>query len=255
MKNKAKLIAIMDVSGSMGITKKTMAFTRYNLFKGIISTMYDHMGEVAIAVTCVSKYAKNFKELVSNGESGGTYLSTGLELAIREVKNAEANEDTFVLFFSDGDNWGEDNDKFIELMKDLSLLADYVEFNEVKISTYVSTVLDRIINECDKSLVTTNRIFKTDDILNGVKDTYYRVKNLEERNPYKEIDTLRTRNQSEVKYIKRKNRDTIVELRSGEIGVATCGREEKYDDEVGFQLALLRAKQKKIENEINKFLE
>lgn len=148
MKN-AKIFLTLDVSGSMGRTKKQQAKILYNAFHSMLKSKYRVLRTVSIA-HCTTAFRSNPNEIFDIRLSGGTYLSSG----ISEIKKSHlCNGKNYLLIFSDGDNWGEDNGKFIKKLIELSKLFDNILFFEIKLSTYTSSISDLILNKKNEGLL------------------------------------------------------------------------------------------------------
>ena len=144
----AKVFVTMDISGSMGTRKKNKAKEYYLNFKSLLDNVYESIETVFIAHTTVARFS-NEEEMFISGESGGTFLSSGLEL-VKQSKLCDG--DNFLIIFSDGDNWGEDNDLFINSVNDLLNSFTNIFYVEVKSATYVSSVLERLYKIENKNL-------------------------------------------------------------------------------------------------------
>ena len=250
MKNKATIICIMDTSGSMGYTKKTLSKKYFHMFKGIIDGRYDEVDCKFIKHTTVAEQVSDINELIENNGSGGTYLSSGSKLAL-DLIDKEVNpfvSDIYTMIFSDVDNWGEDNDTFIESVRGLCERCVSVQFTEVKISTYTSTILNRLETEIADNNFCTNRIFSKDDIVKVASEMF----NTEFKdNSFSEIRNRdNNRVYGNVAKIERTGRTTVVELTDGSRGTAICNATDTYDDELGFKIAKVRAEIKSKEQEL-----
>jgi uncharacterized sporulation protein YeaH/YhbH (DUF444 family) len=116
----AVIIYIMDVSGSMGmeqkhIVKSEVYWTDLWLslqYKGLISRFIIHDSTASEV---------DREQFFSISESGGTIISSGYEFAahVMEKEHPFADWNVYVMHYSDGDNWGEeDNQKSLSLLKE-----------------------------------------------------------------------------------------------------------------------------------------
>ena len=136
---KTALIYIMDVSGSVGNDMKEMARVQ-NYF---LDTHLMHQYGLVAANLAHEKYddKKHFgqgvgrrfivhtdgaqeaseEEFYTTGQSGGTRISSGFELAKTMIQKDFPIKDwnVYIFYQGDGDNIGGDNDKSIKLMQDL----------------------------------------------------------------------------------------------------------------------------------------
>lgn len=144
----AVILCIMDTSGSMGQTKKYLARSFYFLLYQFVRIKYLHVEVVFIAHTTVAKEVTE-DEFFHKGESGGTYISSGYQKAleiIRERYNPEV-WNVYAFHCSDGDNWGEDNQRAIESAVELCKVCNMFGYGEIKTSTYTSTIMHKYIEE------------------------------------------------------------------------------------------------------------
>lgn len=130
----AVIFFIMDVSGSMTKSKKFKARSFFFLLYQFIRYRYDKTEIVFISHTTEAKET-NENEFFGRGSSGGTFISSGLEKAIEimESRYPPSSWNLYTFHCSDGDNWGEDNDRAMELSKkiiDLCQLYSFVEITE-----------------------------------------------------------------------------------------------------------------------------
>lgn len=139
---KARIIVTLDVSGSMGITKKAFAKQYYKNMKNILSIYFELLDPIFICHTTVGSISSE-EYFFIEGKSGGTYLSSGIE----QIYNLKfENENKFLIMFSDGDNWVEDNEIFANILNDLKDQFIRMYFVEIRLSTYESTVTSYIKN-------------------------------------------------------------------------------------------------------------
>ena len=61
-------------------------------------------------------------------ESGGTYISSGLNKALEIIDKRYNPEywNVYVFYVSDGDNWQEDNEKAIEAAKNICEVSQFI---------------------------------------------------------------------------------------------------------------------------------
>ena len=117
----AVVIAMRDVSGSMGEFEKYITRSFYFWMVRFLRTRYT---QVQIVFVTHHTEAKEVDEdtFFNLGESGGTKVSSAYQLAL-EIANERypASEwNTYPFHFSDGDNWGEvDNQRCLDLVKAL----------------------------------------------------------------------------------------------------------------------------------------
>jgi sporulation protein YhbH len=132
----AAVIAIRDVSGSMGEFKKHLS---RSFFFWALRFLRDVYPRVALTFICHHTSAREVDEetFFRLGESGGTKVSSAYELC-RDLVRARypfGTWNNYVIHFSDGDNWGEaDNRRTLELLTEAILpevnLFGYAEVRE-----------------------------------------------------------------------------------------------------------------------------
>ena len=129
----AVIFAIMDVSGSMDMTKKYLARSFYFLLYQFIKLEYEHAEIVFIAHHTQAKVVSE-NEFFYKGESGGTFISSGYLKALEliQTRYRPENWNIYVLHCSDGDNWSEDNDRAIKALLDILEVANLFGYAEIK---------------------------------------------------------------------------------------------------------------------------
>lgn len=167
----AVIICIMDTSGSMGQTKKYLARSFYFLLYHFVRIKYIHVEVVFIAHTTTAKEVTE-DDFFHRGESGGTYISSGYEKAL-EIINERYHPDKWNIYAfhcSDGDNWGEDNDKAVALANKLCEVCNLFGYGEIKTSTYTSTIMNKYLEEITHANFASVRIYKKEDVWQAFKD-------------------------------------------------------------------------------------
>jgi uncharacterized protein len=127
----AVIFFVMDISGSMTKEKKFLARSFYFLLYHFIRTKYQHT-EIVFIAHDTKAYEVNEDQFFTRGESGGTIVSSGLNM-VQDVVSKRFHPDSWNIYVfqcSDGDNWATDNDKVIdavESIKGFSQLMGYCE--------------------------------------------------------------------------------------------------------------------------------
>jgi uncharacterized protein len=130
----AVVIAMRDVSGSMGEFEKYITRSFYFWMVRFLRTRYT---QVEIVFLTHHTEAKEVDEdtFFNLGESGGTKVSSAYQLAL-EIANQRypASEwNTYPFHFSDGDNWGEvDNQRCLDLVKALLARSNAFGYGEIQ---------------------------------------------------------------------------------------------------------------------------
>lgn len=142
----AVIIAMRDVSGSMGEFEKYITRATYFWMFRFLRTKYRNVEMRFITHHTEAKEVdeKAFFEL---GESGGTRVSSAYQLCLDIVQRDYPPEDwnVYPFHFSDGDNWGDvDNERCIDLIKKglpLYNMWGYAEIQEHRRQTYSTTLM------------------------------------------------------------------------------------------------------------------
>ncbi len=140
----AVIICIMDTSGSMGQTKKYLARSFYFLLYQFARLKYMNVEIVFIAHTTTAKEVTE-DDFFHKGESGGTYISSGYKKAL-EIIEERYNPimwNIYAFHCSDGDNWGEDNERAIACAQKLCDICNLFGYGEIKTSTYTSSIMNK----------------------------------------------------------------------------------------------------------------
>ncbi|MBI4750142.1 MAG: sporulation protein YhbH [Acidobacteria bacterium] len=136
----AVVIAMMDVSGSMGEFKKYIARSFYFWMVRFLRTKYDTVKIVFISHHTEAKEVTE-EQFFTQGESGGTVVSSAYKLALEIIKDRFPPRDwnIYPFHFSDGDNYYSDNDEAVrladELIKTCNLFG-YGEIGDEGVSSY-----------------------------------------------------------------------------------------------------------------------
>lgn len=130
----AVLIDMMDVSGSMGIEERYIvrAVTLYEVM--CLRRKYKNVEVAFITYHTEAKEATE-KEFFTKGESGGTTVSSGLELALDWIEGGRyppSKWNIYPLLFSDGLNWTEDNQRCAQMTSQLLSHANLFCYGEIR---------------------------------------------------------------------------------------------------------------------------
>jgi len=130
----AVVIAMRDVSGSMGEFEKYITRSFYFWMVRFLRTRYT---QVQIVFITHHTEAKEVDEdtFFNLGESGGTKVSSAYQLAhdIAEERYPASEWNTYPFHFSDGDNWGEvDNQRCLDLVKALLARSNAFGYGEIQ---------------------------------------------------------------------------------------------------------------------------
>jgi sporulation protein YhbH len=130
----AVIVAMRDVSGSMGEFEKYVSRSFYFWMLKFLRTKYER---VQVAFLTHHTEAKEVDEqtFFTLGESGGTKVSAAYQLAVDLIRQRydPARWNVYPFHFSDGDNWGDtDNRRCLELVHELLALSSAVGYGEVR---------------------------------------------------------------------------------------------------------------------------
>jgi uncharacterized protein len=130
----AVMFCIMDVSGSMDENRKDLAKRFFILLHLFLTRHYERIELVFIRHHTSAKVVDE-EEFFHSTESGGTIVSSALELAVEEIKERFPQDqwNIYVAQASDGDNWDSDSPKCKELLlKELLPRVQYYSYVEIE---------------------------------------------------------------------------------------------------------------------------
>jgi hypothetical protein len=136
----AVVLAMMDVSGSMGEFKKYIARSFYFWMVRFLRTKYDNVKIVFISHHTEANEVTE-EHFFTQGESGGTVVSSAYRLALDIIRQRFNPNDwnIYPFHFSDGDNYYSDNDEAVRLADEMintCNLFGYGEIGEEEYSSY-----------------------------------------------------------------------------------------------------------------------
>ena len=135
----AVVIAMMDVSGSMGEFEKYIARSFYFWMVRFLRTKYNNVHIVFISHHTEAKEVSE-DEFFHSGESGGTQVSSAYELALKIIAERfnPVDWNIYPFHFSDGDNLPWDNDRCVQLVNDLMRQCNIFGYGEIREGHYRS---------------------------------------------------------------------------------------------------------------------
>jgi len=130
--SQAVVIAMMDTSGSMGIFEKYIARTFFFWMVRFLRTKYKQVEIVFISHHTEAKEVTE-EEFFTRGESGGTICSSAYKKAIEIIDKRYPPEryNIYPFHFSDGDNLSSDNERSLQLVKELIKRSNMVGYGEI----------------------------------------------------------------------------------------------------------------------------
>lgn len=128
----AVVLALMDVSGSMGEFKKYIARSFYFWMVRFLRTKYDNVDIVFISHHTEAKEVTE-EQFFTQGESGGTVVSSAYQLALDIIKERFNPPDwnIYPFHFSDGDNYYSDNEEAVRLADELITTCNLFGYGEI----------------------------------------------------------------------------------------------------------------------------
>ena len=177
VKNKPKresnavLVFIMDVSGSMDNTKKYLARSFFFVISKFIRRKYNNIAFEFVSHTTVAKRVDEY-EFFHKAESGGTYISSGLNLALEIIREKYPPEmwNIYPLYASDGDNWAEDNERAMKSVNELCDISSMFGYIELLPSTYSTTMYYRFNKEISRDNFVPVVVKEKKDLWDAIKD-------------------------------------------------------------------------------------
>lgn len=144
----AVVIAMMDVSGSMGEFEKYIARSFYFWMVRFLRTKYNNVEIVFISHHTEAKIVSE-EEFFTKGESGGTRVSSAYQLAYEVIQQKYAPSDwnIYPFHFSDGDNMFSDNRLCVELVKQLLEVSNLFGYGQIKQGWYPAGTLMSVYSQ------------------------------------------------------------------------------------------------------------
>lgn len=166
----AVMIFIMDVSGSMDSSKKYLARSFFFVLSKFLRRKYNNIAFEFVSHTTSAKIVNEY-EFFHKGESGGTYISSGLNVALDLIREKYSPDmwNIYPFYASDGDNWSEDNEKAIKAVNDLATVCNLFGYIELLPSTYSTTMYYRFAKEIKQSNFASVVVKEKKDLWNAIK--------------------------------------------------------------------------------------
>ncbi|WP_026884101.1 sporulation protein YhbH [Clostridium akagii] len=167
----AVIFCVMDVSGSMDSTKKYLARSFFFILSQFVSTKYSNVETVFIAHSTIAKEVNEF-EFFHKVESGGTYISSGINMALNIIDKRynPAYWNIYAFYVSDGDNWSEDNEKTVIAVNELCEKCNMLGYAEIMSGYYTTNIKDRLMREVESKKFIAVSIKRKNDLWNALKE-------------------------------------------------------------------------------------
>jgi len=167
----AVVIAMMDVSGSMGEFEKYIARSFYFWMVRFLRTRYHNVEIVFIAHHTEAKVVSE-AEFFTRGESGGTRVSSAYKLALEVIEKnyPPADWNIYPFHFSDGDNMFSDNRLCVELVHQLLEVSSQVGYGQIKQGWYpAGTLMSVYTQEIDHPRFVAVTIEEKEDVYSALR--------------------------------------------------------------------------------------
>ena len=166
----AVMIFIMDVSGSMDNSKKYLARSFFFVLSKFLRKKYNNIAFEFVSHTTVAKHVDE-DEFFHKAESGGTYISSGLNMALEIIKEKYPPMmwNIYHVYASDGDNWSEDNENAVNAVKELCKVSNMFGYAELLPSTYSTTMYFKFTNEVKEKNFTPVIVREKKDLWSALK--------------------------------------------------------------------------------------
>jgi uncharacterized sporulation protein YeaH/YhbH (DUF444 family) len=129
----ATMFCIQDISGSLGEHEKTIARKFFYLLYLFLVKKYQRV-ELVWIVHTAEAHEVGEEEFFTTTQTGGTVISTALELAkqLIESKYSPSKSNLYFLQITDGDNATEDNPNVSQLLDDLMPLVQFFGYIQIE---------------------------------------------------------------------------------------------------------------------------
>src|SRR5438067_1891347 len=163
----AVVIAMMDVSGSMGEFEKYIARSFYFWMVRFLRTKYNNVQIVFISHH-TEAHEVTEEEFFHKGESGGTFISSGYQKALDIVAERYHPSlwNIYAFHCSDGDNFDSDNTAALKAASELAAVCNLFGYGEIKPlgSRYYESSMLNIFRRLDAENFQTVLIERKEDI-------------------------------------------------------------------------------------------
>ncbi|MHB1132456.1 MAG: sporulation protein YhbH [Chloroflexota bacterium] len=153
----AVVIAMRDVSGSMGEFEKYITRSFFFWMARFLRTKYNNVQLVFVTHHTEAKEVDE-DTFFKLGESGGTKVSSAYQLALKIIRDRYNPQlwNIYPIHFSDGDNWGEkDNTLCVDLVHRLMGVANLFAYGEIQEGGYrsLSTLMSAFQNISEERFI------------------------------------------------------------------------------------------------------
>ncbi|MCY6483121.1 sporulation protein YhbH [Clostridium aestuarii] len=168
----AVIMFIMDTSGSMDRHKKYLARSFFFMLYQFVKMKYVNVEVEFIAHSTIGKVVNEY-DFFHKVESGGTYISSGYNMALEiiEKKYNPAAWNIYAFHVSDGDNWSEDNEKAVESAKELCEVSNLFGYTEIMSGVPHSTIMKKYMERITHKNFVATSMKKKEDLWTALKQT------------------------------------------------------------------------------------
>lgn len=138
----AVILAMMDLSGSMGLFEKYCARTFFFWMARFLQTKYENV-HIRYIAHHTEAHEVTQEHFFNKGESGGTICSSAYEYALSMIRREYPPEryNIYPIHFSDGDNLTSDNENCMRLVRELCNVSQMFGYAEVNQYSRSSTLM------------------------------------------------------------------------------------------------------------------
>ncbi|MHC6178697.1 sporulation protein YhbH [Clostridium sp. JNZ X4-2] len=167
----AAVICVMDTSGSMDSTRKFLARSFFFVLYQFVKMKYSTVEVKFIAHSTAAKVVTE-NEFFHKVESGGTYISSGLQKALEVIEENynPAYWNVYTFYVSDGDNWSEDNERALKCGRELCEICNLFSYAEIMPSSYGSNIKEIFESGISKSNFTVVTINEKQDLWKSLRE-------------------------------------------------------------------------------------
>ena len=154
----------------MDNSKKYLARSFFFVLSKFLRKKYNNIAFEFVSHTTVAKHVDE-DEFFHKAESGGTYISSGLNMALEiiKVKYPPTMWNIYPVYASDGDNWSEDNENAIKAVKELCKVSNMFGYAELLPSTYSTTMYFKFTKEVEEKNFTPVIVREKKDLWSALK--------------------------------------------------------------------------------------
>lgn len=130
--SQAAVYMMMDRSGSMDNERKYIAKGFFFWMVQFLRLKYDTVELVFVAHDTEAKIVEE-EDFFKISNDGGTKCSSAYKLALETIpeRHPVSQFNNYVFHFSDGDNWGDDNQRVLEHVRDLLPMVRMIGYGEI----------------------------------------------------------------------------------------------------------------------------